>query len=314
LEKFKAKRYANIPLEGLGKVGTGWWNGFIRRHGHRLVTKRGERFATDRANWSKKSYISQMYDVIYDNMVEAHIAIRLPRPISMDEEGNVIDDNNTCNAFGLPCDIEILHPDYVLFADETGCNTNQKKDGHYGGRKYVVERGTVPKEISSTRDRHFTVMGFTSASGLPVLCVVIFASPRCKLEAGWAEGMDAFVRLVRNEQDEILLDTINFGEGKFFPGGPTCHFCGKVIPYLPLVSPSGGITAELLVQILQYLDDLNVYERTDNTPCPMLVFDGHESHLDPIFLGYINEKRHKLFVSLGVPYATSYWQVGDSEQ
>jgi hypothetical protein len=39
LDKFKAKRYANIPLENLGKVGTGWWNGFIRRHGHRLVTK-----------------------------------------------------------------------------------------------------------------------------------------------------------------------------------------------------------------------------------------------------------------------------------
>jgi hypothetical protein len=70
----------------LGKVGTGWWNGFIRRHGHRLVvTKRVERFATDRANWSKKSYISQMNDEIYDNMVEAHIARRLPNLVCMDE-------------------------------------------------------------------------------------------------------------------------------------------------------------------------------------------------------------------------------------
>jgi hypothetical protein len=29
--------------------------------------------------------------------------------------------------FGFPCDITVLHPEFNLFANETGCNTNQKK-------------------------------------------------------------------------------------------------------------------------------------------------------------------------------------------
>jgi hypothetical protein len=139
--------------------------------------------------------------------------------------------------------LKILHPDYILFADETWYNTNQKKDGHYGGRKYIVERGIIPKEMVSTRARHFTVMGFTFASGLPVLCVVMFATARGVLDAEWAEGMDAYVRPVCNEKNKIVLDEINVGKGKFFPGGPTSHFRGETIPYLPLVSPSGRITA-----------------------------------------------------------------------
>jgi hypothetical protein len=49
------------------------------------------------------------------------------------------------------------HPDYVLFVDEVGNNTNQKKYGHIGGGKYLCERGTTPKAICSTKDAHFTV-------------------------------------------------------------------------------------------------------------------------------------------------------------
>jgi hypothetical protein len=34
--------------ERLGEVGKGYWKGFMRRHGHWLVTKRGESFASSR--------------------------------------------------------------------------------------------------------------------------------------------------------------------------------------------------------------------------------------------------------------------------
>jgi hypothetical protein len=36
---------------------------------------------------------------------------------------------------GEAIDIKIMHPNYILFGDETGCNTSQKKDGHEVGTK-----------------------------------------------------------------------------------------------------------------------------------------------------------------------------------
>ncbi len=46
----------------------------------------------------------------------------------------------------------------------------------------------------------------------------------------------------------------------------------------------------------------------------MLIVDGHQSRLDPLFVEYINNKEHKWKVRLGVPYATTLWQVGDASE
>jgi hypothetical protein len=48
-------------------------------------------------------------------------------------------------------------------------NTNTtKKDGNVGGEKYVCDPAGCPK------DSHFTVLGFTAASG--EICAIIFAA------------------------------------------------------------------------------------------------------------------------------------------
>jgi hypothetical protein len=39
------------------------------------VTKRDERFASSRADWLKFSYIKQMYNVIYDEFIDAGVAV-----------------------------------------------------------------------------------------------------------------------------------------------------------------------------------------------------------------------------------------------
>jgi hypothetical protein len=83
----------------------------------------------------------------------------------------------------------------------------------------------TPKQICSTRDCHFTVLGLTASSGNPVLCVVIFASDKSNgVVANWTEGIDIMVDPVKDESREIILSEINFGEGKYFPSGPTCNF------------------------------------------------------------------------------------------
>jgi hypothetical protein len=323
---WKLKHFPHLPRDGGNKLGYGWWKGFSKRHSDRLVVKRGERFASDRAEWSKEIYIRQMYDVIYDNLVNAGIAVKLPENVFMDASGNIVENpDGVLNSeidtqldgkpLGLPCDTKIIHPEYLLFFDETGCNTNQKKDGHYGGEKFVCARGMTPKQICSSRDKHFTVLGLTAATGDPVLCVVIFASEKKEGVVGnWSEGIDIMVNPVLDEKGEVILSEVNFGEGKYFPSGPTCCFRGKTIPYLPLSSPSGGITGELLVEILTWLDKNEVFERVPGGPEPFLLLDGHESRLSAVFIDYITDPDHIWHVNLGIPHATSYWQVGDSPQ
>ncbi len=45
-----------------------------------------------------------------------------------------------------------------------------------------------------------------------------------------------------------------------------------------------------------------------------MIVDGHQSRLDPKFVDYINNKKHPWKVCLGVPYATTLWQVGDASE
>ncbi len=49
-----------------------------------------------------------------------------------DQEGNEVGESEK---FGLKQEIKIERSDYILFADESGCQMNQKNDGHVGNRK-----------------------------------------------------------------------------------------------------------------------------------------------------------------------------------
>jgi len=60
------------------------------------------------------------------------------------------------------------------------------------------------------------------------------------------------------------------------------------------------------------MDKLTLFPRNNGEKHPVVIIDGHESRLHPSFLDYINHPDHRWHVVLGVPYATSYWQVGDS--
>jgi hypothetical protein len=57
-----------------GKVTTGWWRGFLKHHKNEIVTKRGENFVLNRHDWTTFENIQQMYDVIYDELVDVRVA------------------------------------------------------------------------------------------------------------------------------------------------------------------------------------------------------------------------------------------------
>jgi hypothetical protein len=311
--EWKQNNFKDLPPEKMGTLGYGWWRGFSQRFEDLVVVKRGEKFASDRSEWSTEANIKQMYEVLYENMVRAGIASKLDTPVYKNAIGEIVEDPK--QALGLICEYELLHPDHLIFFDETGCNTNQKKDGHNGGQKFVCGRNMTPKQIAATRDKHFTVLGLTAATGEPVLCVVVFASEsKHGVVADWAQGIDITVIPEKDENGEVIVDDVNFGDGKYWPGGPTCIFRGKELKYLPLASPSGGITGELLIEVLKWIGDNNVFDRAEGDPTPFLVVDGHDSRWLPDFVDYITEPGTEWKLNFGIPHATSYWQVGDSAE
>jgi hypothetical protein len=86
----------------------------------------------------------------------------------LDMEGNEVDD--PAKMVGRPTKYKIVKPEYLLFVDEAGCNTNQKDDGLLGGRLrvlpvYIPDCGTT----GATTNINFTVMCFTSGIGVPVM-------------------------------------------------------------------------------------------------------------------------------------------------
>ena len=176
----------------------------------------------------------------------------------------------------------------------------------------VVEAGTVPQRVSSTSDHRFTMLPFTSASGEAVCYVLIFQSDTGEVPSLWQHGHDKTVPLVRDNDGTIILEA-NLGDGKAYPGGPSCEYNGKVIPCLTYASKSGGITGDILVAVLTEFDARDMFPRR-NGLMPALVVDGHQSRLDPAFVEYINNPAHRWKVCLGVPYATSLWQVGDASE
>ena len=59
--------------------------------GDRIVTKRREKFAVDRLDWTTFENIEQMYNIIYNKMITTNVAEKLPHPIYYDREGNEVE-------------------------------------------------------------------------------------------------------------------------------------------------------------------------------------------------------------------------------
>lgn len=275
-----------------------------------LWTKKGEKYALNRSDWTIYENFVQMYDVIYEEMVDAGVAEFLEEEVWTDRDGNVVEEKL---AYGLSQNIKITHPHYIIFGDETGFNTSQKKDGHVGGRRYVCGRDTVPQKKAATNDHKFTALPFTSASGEGVCCVIIFQCKTEQVPFEWQAGIDHTKGIVYNSDGSINAEE-SIGPGKYFPGGPKCNYNGKEIDCLVFGSESGGITDTILVKILSYFDEKDVFPRKEGGPIPMLIVDGHQSRLAPSFITYINDKGHRWKVCFGVPYATDLWQVGDASE
>ena len=297
----------SIKKDITGTLSKKYWQGFWKRHKHELETKRGTRRDVNRTNWVTYENVQRMYNLVYDQMVEARVARRLDPEdyYYVDQQGQKISDQQ--ESVGLKVTIEITHPEWILFGDEVGTELSQKDDGNVGGQKFVVGKGCIPNISSSHADSRVTVIGLTAATGDPVMCVIIFAAEELSYEQRFGHDL----RAPFNDKGSLRDNT---GPGKTYPGPPRCVFRGKEVPAFVGMSPKGSITSELLKQIFQRLDDLGVYKRSPNGPIPFGLFDAHDSRLQLPFLRYINEESHLWKFNIGLPNGTHVWQVGDSNE
>jgi hypothetical protein len=165
------------------------------------------------ADWS-----GLMYSLVYVQMVEAGLA----KNLSVEEQswvnhyGDRVETGE--EAFGSKIEVDITHPEWILFGDQVGTDINQKEDGQIAGTNYCVGRGTRANIKSNMNGGKFTVIGLTGASGDPVMCIVIFAGKELtyRYEQWMGHGIWAGFN-----GDSSIRD--NSGPGKAFPGAPTCH-------------------------------------------------------------------------------------------
>ena len=292
-KKKRSERYDdNSPV--LGKK---YWQLFNKRWKHKLVTRRGQKFALERSNSLTYHNVKKMYDDVYNALVES---------------GNAIQTQEHSSKFDGPLmtQFHLTHPHNCLVVDEVGTDTSQKGDGHIGGAKYYCGRGCVPQNQSSSNDKHFTMLGFTALSGQPVMCLVIIAGVQEKWEV--ETGIDTDAVPVGDPGDPNFFVN-NRGKGKMFPLGPDCTFKGKKVPTMVRWSQSGSITSIILRDALATMDHHDLFERSSNR-MPFLLLDGHHSRFELPFLEYVTNADHPWMICIGVPYGTSLWQVADSKE
>ena len=57
----------------------------------------------------------------------------------MNREGDIV--MSTEKALGVKVRHQVKHPEYILFVDKVGNNTNIKYDGRVGGKRFLKEKG-----------------------------------------------------------------------------------------------------------------------------------------------------------------------------
>jgi hypothetical protein len=149
------------------KLGDAWYRGFMSRYSDKLTQSGTTIKDTKRNTWVTKENFQIMYESVHEAMVTAGVTQ------NEDEEINY--------GTGLPSRYRLTKPEYVLFMDETGCNTNQLNDGRVGGELFIVPKADNEAgcPIDATTDLHFTVLGFISGTGEAVMCAIMFKSVIC---------------------------------------------------------------------------------------------------------------------------------------
>ena len=299
----------------IGKISRSYYYGFLHRFKDILEANKGRRFELSRTKWTNYRNFLHMYIDVEKILIEAKLASKVDQPVWKNKQNITVDENDS---YGCKVSTDLNLPQCCVVMDEVGSDLNMMNDGHLGGTKFITRKGNNAVINATKKSKRFTCLGLTTLSGQPLMCVVIFEGK--ERNPVMESGIDMFHPLAKEfdgDIDESNIDFFenNFGPGKLFPGGPVCEFEGISIPTMIRYSEKGSITGDILKDILLTLDHLKVFDKyRDDGATPFLMVDGHQSRFSLPFLEYITNPQHPWKVSIGVPYGTALWQVGDSYQ
>ena len=94
----------------------------------------------------------------------------------MDRAGNECE--NEADTYGCKVTHKVIRPDLFICGDEVCGNLSMKGDGNEGGGLLLDERGYVAQEKASAQNYKFTMIGLTTFTGDPVMCVLTFEGTR----------------------------------------------------------------------------------------------------------------------------------------
>jgi hypothetical protein len=303
-----------------GFLGACYWQNSCRRNHGIISTKKAVCFGSKQDDWCRYDNFSDMYDDVYGRLYEMVIAEKLSEAVWRDRDNNIVTE---ADAYGQKTAYSLIptHAHKLIMVDEVGDNISQKGNGNAGGHKFMVAADMRAQVRNSFKHNHFTVLGFTAATGGPVMCAIIIAASKLKVtDITGCNPLSVDARDVSSDdmkQLEAEIQSMNDehsnGVDQMFPFGPTCTFLGVEVPTFVTCSKNGSITIQLLTNILQTTDKLCLFDRSYGTNICLLC-DGHGSRFKEPFIKYTLESSTPCGCCIGVPYGTSLWQVGDSEK
>jgi hypothetical protein len=257
-------------------VGESWYRGFMLRNENKLKRAKCKVIDNNRRTYCTYENFSNMYDAVYENMVDAGVAIKLDHEVMFDKDGNETDDKTKMH--GGPTRYKLIKPERCVYVDETGCNTNCKNDGQIGVQRIIMSKNQIEGGRSSaSTDLHFTVLAFTLGTGEPIMCAAILKSEKGAedLPMNWKLGLDATKAIVIGE-DDVATFELNRPNG-ISMGGPKCNYKGTEVPCFVCSTPNASITSELLAKMLEQIDSYNLFPRSEEDGVPFLLVDRHHS-------------------------------------
>lgn len=135
---------------GLGKISRNYYYSFMKRHEEIIDSNKGKRFEALRTKWLRYHNFSHMYDNLEKIMIDARVASRLPSPVYMDSNSNIVKD--VAQSYGCKVNVGLNLPQLCITMDEVGGDLNMINNGHSGGTKYLCRKGDTPK-INATKKK-----------------------------------------------------------------------------------------------------------------------------------------------------------------
>jgi hypothetical protein len=274
--ELKKNHLKNGPQDDtFGTLGQRYWQNFCRRNADVITSKNAVRFDSKRDDWCRLENFADMYDVVFEKLVQSGVAEKLDHFGWRDIENNIV--NTEAEACGRQTGYSLVHPDKLVFFEEVGENILQSGDGNDGGHKFMVAKDMPAQVRNSFKDNHFTVLGFTSADGRPVMSAIIIAPSKLRLTGvTWFNPLSKDAKDVRSDEMKVLDEKIvamkdenSNGVDRMFPLGSTCTFNGSQVPTFITCSNNDSIISQLLTKMLSKMDDLRysteVVQRTHSS-------------------------------------------------